>query len=1150
MHFQTLTPRGSSDRTSSFCARATVAGAGSGNLSSRKAHRRQSARRYTLFPVVHAGEPQKIPMGVVVGMCLDEAGAILPGVAIVLRDLSTEETIRGESDEQGYFAVPIPIGAYMFTAGLPGFRPINIEVQLVEDESEWNMGKLVFEVDAASKFEQAKRPVLQLPKLRVVAPDKIKPAPVESEPEPAATPPSPPEGPSELHAVQFIDAEVGWAVGSAGTVLSTSNGGASWARRDPGVPDSLVALHFIDASRGWVASDEGSILFTETGGRTWQSQHAGAEGLRGIEFADEETGWALTYPTAGLLITVDGGANWVRVALPEESEIASFDFVDGNHGWAVGASGAILVTQDTGMSWEPQQSGTGSDLLDVHFRNTGDGWAVGRNGTILVTEDGGRQWRAAPTPSVKTLRSIHFANASVGWAVGRDLVLRTADGGETWHRQARVRETDAHWFFFPEPTLGFVTGSRGEILTTDDGGTTWRSGGESLDHIRAIDFTSADSWWALAGNMAEEMLLKHSADFGKSWQIETTADAGQTARFADLHFLDETKGFALFRNELFQTEDGGKTWYRNTSLKSGDELVAIGFTDDSHGWVVCARGDVYASEDSGASWSPRAVADARNVWKAQFADAENGCLLEDAGTGGSVIHCTRDGGVNWVHLPSKVELHSIFVEAGARRWAAGANGTILVSRDGGTSWTPSSSGVEQDLTSIHFVDQSLGFAAGLDNTFLTTRDGGESWEDAAPYQRAPAPWFYVSLLAAGILFFAPAFKKPAPAAPLKSSVADVFVSDKPIESASADRLRFNELAGGLFRFLRNENTTPPMTIAITGAWGMGKSSLMNLLRSRLQHFGFRPVWFNAWHHQKGNQLLAGLLENIRLQAVPTWWRPDGLAFRMRLLFIRGWRHCLPVILMLLVFSVSAGYILAHGPHEVQNDVRTLIAGLVAIFSTSSAPADATRSHFLPFLISSLTLLASTWKGVTAFSGAPGKLVASLTAGLRMKDVKAAHGFRHQFAQEFRDVTQAFAPRRMAIFIDDLDRCAPENVLEALEAVNFLVSSGDCFVILGMAMEQVEHCVGVALEKTGQTPEKTDRTESKGEGGYARFYMEKLINIEVAVPTLTSEQSSVLLTPEQPSGEKRGGMVRSSLLTPAVRRWVPALTLFAVTAVGF
>ena len=42
------------------------------------------------------------------------------------------------------------------------------------------------------------------------------------------------------------------------------------------------------------------------------------------------------------------------------------------------------------------------------------------------------------------------------------------------------------------------------------------------------------------------------------------------------------------------------------------------------------------------------------------------------------------------------------------------------------------------------------------------------------------------------------------------------------------------------------------------------------------------VWFNAWHHQKEESLLAPLLKNILAQAVPPLWTRTGIEFRFRL----------------------------------------------------------------------------------------------------------------------------------------------------------------------------------------------------------------------------------------------------------------------------
>ena len=53
---------------------------------------------------------------------------------------------------------------------------------------------------------------------------------------------------------------------------------------------------------------------------------------------------------------------------------------------------------------------------------------------------------------------------------------------------------------------------------------------------------------------------------------------------------------------------------------------------------------------------------------------------------------------------------------------------------------------------------------------------------------------------------------------------------------------------------------PGETLGVVGEWGSGKSSLMNLLRADLRDWGFRPVWFNAWHHQKEQHFLASLVQ--------------------------------------------------------------------------------------------------------------------------------------------------------------------------------------------------------------------------------------------------------------------------------------------------
>ena len=69
-----------------------------------------------------------------------------------------------------------------------------------------------------------------------------------------------------LSDVKFVGASRGWAVGTAGLVLRTTDGGAHWTRLRSGVSESLTGVCFTSATRGWVMGASGAVLRTTTGG--------------------------------------------------------------------------------------------------------------------------------------------------------------------------------------------------------------------------------------------------------------------------------------------------------------------------------------------------------------------------------------------------------------------------------------------------------------------------------------------------------------------------------------------------------------------------------------------------------------------------------------------------------------------------------------------------------------------------------------------------------------------------------------------------------------------------------------------------------------------------------------------------------------------
>ena len=74
-------------------------------------------------------------------------------------------------------------------------------------------------------------------------------------------------------------------------------------------------------------------------------------------------------------------------------------------------------------------------------------------------------------------------------------------------------------------------------------------------------------------------------------------------------------------------------------------------------------------------------------------------------------------------------------------------------------------------------------------------------------------------------------------------------TDKPAISLGEDSFGVQQYITGLNDFIMDCNT--PMTIAIQGDWGSGKTSMMNMIKEQL---GDRVVttWFNTWQYSQFN----------------------------------------------------------------------------------------------------------------------------------------------------------------------------------------------------------------------------------------------------------------------------------------------------------
>ncbi len=546
--------------------------------------------------------------------------------------------------------------------------------------------------------------------------------------------------------VHFTDSNNGWAVGTQGTILHTSNGGDSWARQTSGVSENLFSVHFTDSRNGWAVGKLGTILHTSNGGTTWAEQTSGVSStdLHSVHFTDSSNGWIVG--TSGTILhTINGGDDWDKQTNDVRAPLQSVHFIDNNKGWAVGNDGTMLHTINGGTTWTPQTNGVTGDLNSVHFTDSSNGWAVGAvdfGATILRTINGGTTWDLTPTselglpipdtssPSTtfSTLNSVHFASSKDGLAVGSNsqggIALHTTDGGNTWNKVVVHTEnlqtlSSVH---IVDNTNAFAVGT----VTGDSSPIHHIS--EPTPDIKSSGGSSSDGD---VSAQTDEIILA-SVDYTRISCIDDEGNVVEQCNDRNqksVYFTDSRNGWTVgLRGNILYTSNAGDTWNTQTSGVTV-ELESVYFTDSNNGWVVGGDGTILHTIDGGTTWAKQTNVVNTDLYSVYFTDSNNGWVV---GRDGTILH-TINGGTTWAKTIVATEaLNSVHFIDNNKGWAVGDGGKILHTSNGGDTWAEQTNGVTGNLNSVYFTDSSNGWAVGFVAPFnaivLRTTDGGTTWD--------------------------------------------------------------------------------------------------------------------------------------------------------------------------------------------------------------------------------------------------------------------------------------------------------------------------------------------------------------------------------------------------------------------------------------
>ena len=172
-------------------------------------------------------------------------------------------------------------------------------------------------------------------------------------------------------------------------------------------------------------------------------------------------------------------------------------------------------------------------------------------------------------------------------------------------------------------------------------------------------------------------------------------------------------------------------WELVTPVKTRSELPSVQLTGPTTGYMIDrVLGFVLKTTDAGASWKrfpfnmtnkPRVL----HMW-----DEDRGIIAANSGR----FYLTDNGWENLTTVFQAVwgNMSSMHFVNDTLGWAGSETGKILVTTDGGASWTQQTSGTTNAIMSLYFVDDQLGFAAATGNVLLRTQDAGATWTALTP----------------------------------------------------------------------------------------------------------------------------------------------------------------------------------------------------------------------------------------------------------------------------------------------------------------------------------------------------------------------------------------------------------------------------------
>lgn len=262
----------------------------------------------------------------------------------------------------------------------------------------------------------------------------------------------------------------------------------------------------------------------------------------------------------------------------------------------------------------------------------------------------------------------------------------------------------------------------------------------------------------------------------------------------------------------------------------------------------------------------------------------------------------------------------------------------------------------------------------------------------------------------------------------------------------------------------------PISIGVFGDWGSGKSSLMLLMQESIDNWKKKT--------EEANKVNRATKKNTKVLQIMfnSWQFEDYEDTKLTLI---------ETILSSVLKDIEEHRDVFEKAEACLSKIKYLKLGVVVLKNLAR--------KIIPKDLLDLLPNEETWNEI---SKEDQKLLIE-----EVKEVNSSN-FIKRFRESFANIIMDVDYHSVVVYIDDLDRCSPERIIQCLEAVKLFVNVDKTAFVIGADQRIIENAI---LEKF-----KTPLQQTSISSPYSD-YLEKLIQLPYKLPKLSNSEQETYVT---------------------------------------